>query len=245
MTEGDGPGSGETEERLGRLVGGLAHDLNNLLTAIGGRTELLLLDLEPGHPLREEIERIRQAAGEAARIVSRIVEAGGRSPSRRRRVEATDLLDGIEAHVLRRRRRGVRLVTFVESGLDPVEVDPAQIRSVLEALVDNAIEAMPGGGLLRIRASAVEIVRPRTSGASDPAPGRYLRIVVADPGIGMDRATLARVFEPYFSTKSPQPGRGLGLAAARQIVRQHGGSLLLDSQPGAGTEARIFLPLGE
>lgn len=230
----------EDRKTLGRLAGGVAHDLNNLLTAITGYADLLLLDLAPGDPRRAQLQEIKDDASEAARVVRKLVSYGGQAPTRRRNAAIPELLDGLEADVLRRRGGEVRILVLIEAGGTRVRVDPRQIREIIDALVDNALEAMPDGGILLVRARPVGGSRFGGSGAGDPDPS--VCIEVADNGTGMERTTLSRAFEPYFSTKSGRPGRGLELAAARQLAKQNGGTLHLESEPGRGTTARLVVP---
>lgn len=234
----EGPGD------LGRLAAGIAHDLNNLLTAIIGRADLLLLDLPPDSPLREELEGLKKDSRTAARVILRLVEFSGQAPTHRRLTEIAELLEGVDEDVVRRRRGEVRVLIVSEERAGPVYVDPGQMRGVLHALVDNALEAMPERGILLISTATVQVTdSSRDSFPPILDPGGYVRIEVSDNGTGMSREVLSRVFDAYFTTKAAGAGRGLQLAAARQLVRQNRGAIILESEPGRGTEARVFLPV--
>lgn len=234
--------SPEGDDALERLAAGIAHDLNNLLTAILGRLDLLALDLPDESPYLQDVGEVREDARAAARVVARFLELTGQAPTRPQETELSELLDRLEERVVERRHTDVRVLAVLEAGAGPIWVDADQIRRVVEALVDNALEAIPGEGILLVRAFRIELSARPEHGATDLAPGPYVCLEVVDSGVGMDAATLARVFEPYFSTKPAGAGRGLQLAAARQIARQNGGALTLESEPGEGTTALLLLP---
>jgi CheY-like chemotaxis protein len=136
---------------------------------------------------------------------------------------------------------GVELSWALDADAGQVEVDPAQLEQVILNLAINARDAMPGGGRLEIAASAVELDRDQ-AGALVVSPGRYVKISVADTGVGMDAATLLRCFEPLFTTKGPTHGTGLGLAAVKGVVGESGGAVHVDSAPGRGTTFVVYLP---
>jgi len=216
-------------EAIGRLAGGVAHDFNNVLTAILGSAELLLLDTPPGANAREEVEIIRDAAVRAQELIRQLLAFSARQVLQPAVVDLNDLIKNLGRMLRRLIGEDLVLATELADDLGAVRVDPGQVEQVLVNLAVNARDAMPDGGRLTIRTENV------------PSESQVL-IEVADTGIGMDAATLARVFEPFFTTKERGKGTGLGLASVYGIVRQSGGHIAVRSTPGAGTTFRIHLP---
>ncbi len=227
-------------DALGQLAGGVAHHFNNLLTAIIGNAELLLSDLRSGDPAAGLAEAILGAGERAASVAKSLLTFSRRSLAAPRVIdlgrtvgERREALGGLVGE-------GIELITTLAPGPIPVQVDPDQLDHVLSNLAANARDAMRGGGRLTI-----EVRRVPREDASDAGPGvgECAVLVVADTGCGMAPETLARVFEPFFSTKEPGQGMGLGLAAVYGIVRQSGGTVTVSSQAGRGTTVRIDWPL--
>ncbi len=231
-------------ESLGILAGGVAHDFNNLLTSVLGNADLALIALPPDAPARPYVERIRVAGRRAADLTTALLAYAGKGrfalerldPSRLV-VEMTGLLHAVVS-------KDVRLVTRSTDGVPVVHADPTQLRQVLMNLITNASEACAGkGGDVVVTTSTVSVGPGEVtgSGTEEPLhPGTYARLAVTDPGVGMDSATMARIFDPFFSTK--RTGRGLGLAAVLGIVRAHCGAIRVSSAPGEGSTFEVFLP---
>jgi signal transduction histidine kinase len=227
-------------EAIGILAGGVAHDFNNLLTVILGHTDFVRASLDDGDPRDEDLEAIRTAATRAAELTANLLAFGRQQVLRPTRLSVNDLLRGLD-HVFRDRvADDIRVETSLAPGLWAIEADPDQLERVFTCLVDNAAEAMPGGGIVSIVTANVE--HDEGSGAGNGLPsGSFVVASVSDTGAGLDPATRERAFDPFFTTKAGE-GRGLGLATAFGICKQSGGQLSLQSEPGRGTTARVCLP---
>ncbi len=224
-------------EAIGRLAGGVAHDFNNILTAILGSAELLLLDTPQGASAREEVEIIRDAAQRAQELIRQLLAFSARQVLRPAVTDLNDLIKNLSRMLRRLIGEDLALTAELADGLGAVRVDPGQVEQVLVNLAVNARDAMPDGGRLTIRTENVEM-----TDSGELPDGRYVLIEVVDTGSGMDAATLARVFEPFFTTKARGKGTGLGLATVYGIVRQSGGQVAVSSTLGTGTTFRIHLP---
>ncbi|HEX2874620.1 MAG TPA: ATP-binding protein [Polyangiaceae bacterium] len=228
-------------EAIGSLAGGVAHDFNNLLSVILGFVELVLDDLRPGEQWQSELTEVRRA-GERARDLTRQLLAFSR-----KQVLKPVLLDLnvvlLEMEAMLRRLLGscieLTVVTAVELGA--IKADRGQLEQVIMNLVINARDAMQStGGRLRIETSSVDLDASEAEKNPDLVPGSYVLLVVADNGAGMEPAVRARIFEPFFTTKGRDQGTGLGLATVFGIVRQSGGHIAVESEPGAGTTFRLY-----
>jgi signal transduction histidine kinase len=226
-------------EAVGRLAGGVAHEFNNLLTAVGGYGELLAGRLDGDD--RRYAEEINRAAGRAAVLTRQLLAFGRRQLTRPIVLSLNDVIAGVDGMLRPILGRGVRLETQLAPNLVPVQADPALIEEALLHLAINARDAMPSGGVLTIRTETVEMDEP-PAGAAPMPPGRYALLSVRDTGHGMDEETRARAFEPFFTTKGIGRGTGLGLAGVYGTVKQSGGFLFVDSAPEKGTRFDIYLP---
>ncbi len=224
-------------EAIGRLAGGVAHDFNNVLTAILGSAELLMLDAPRGATAREEIGIIRDAAVRAQELIRQLLAFSARQVLQPAVIDLNGLIKNLGRMLRRLIGEDLVLVTELARDLGAVRVDPGQVEQVLVNLAVNARDAMPDGGRLTIRTENVVV-----ADSGELPDGRYVLIEMADTGTGMDEATVTRVFEPFFTTKERGKGTGLGLATVYGIVRQSGGQIGLSSTPGAGTTFRIHLP---
>jgi len=227
-------------EAVGRLAGGVAHDFNNVLTAIIGSTELLLLDTPPGAPNREELDIIRDAGVRAQELIRQLLAFSARQVLNPVVLDLNRLVKNVNKMLRRLIGEDVKLVTALAPDLGAVRADPGQIEHALVNLALNARDAMPQGGQLTITTQNVDIADG--SPAVLVPPGRYVLLQVSDTGVGMDRETQQRVFDPFFTTKPRGKGSGLGLATVHGIVRQSGGDVTVESAPGAGATFRIYLP---
>jgi signal transduction histidine kinase len=224
-------------EAIGRLAGGVAHDFNNVLTAILGSAELLMLDTPRGASTREEVEIIRDAATRAQELIRQLLAFSARQVLQPAVIDLNALVKNLGRMLRRLIGEDLALATELAPDLGAVRADAGQVEQVLVNLAVNARDAMPEGGALTIRTMNVDM-----PASADLPDGRYVLVEVADTGIGMDAATLARVFEPFFTTKERGKGTGLGLATVYGIVRQSGGQITVTSTPGAGAVFRIHLP---
>lgn len=211
-------------EALGRLAGGIAHDLNNLLTIVRANASLLEVTA-PGH--QAEVTEIEQATDRAGEIVRRLMGFARQQESAATTVDLNEELHRIQGLLRHLVSPGVTVETELHGGALMVNMSPGQVAQVVTNLVTNASDAMPAGGVIRI--------------ATEQAAGAALLIVV-DEGTGMDEATRSRIFEPFFTTKAGR-GTGLGLFSVQSVVTSVGGSVEVDSSPGVGTTFRLILPL--
>ena len=224
-------------EAIGRLAGGVAHDFNNMLTAIGGYTALALEHAETGSTLRSDLDEIRKATDRAALLTRQLLAFS------RKQVLMPELLDlngvVLELESMLRPLIGddVALTTQLDPALGPIEADPGQLQQVVMNLVVNARDAMPNGGGITIATANCDV------GENDDAiePGRYVTLAVRDTGQGIDEPTLRQIFEPFFTTKEAGKGTGLGLATVYGIVKQSGGYVAVESEVGIGSAFTIYL----
>jgi two-component system, cell cycle sensor histidine kinase and response regulator CckA len=232
-------------QAVGQLAGGVAHDFNNLLTAMIGFCDLLLLRSRPGDPAFADIMQIKQNANRAANLVRQLLAFSRQQTLQPRVLDITDIL--IELSHLLRRLIGEDIEFDVVHGRDLglVKVDQGQLEQVVINLAVNARDAMPNGGRLTIRTANIRQAQPLRRGHEVMPAGDYVLIEVADTGIGISPANLARIFEPFFSTKEVGSGTGLGLSTVYGIVKQTGGFVFVDSTPSRGTAFDIFLPRHE
>jgi two-component system cell cycle sensor histidine kinase/response regulator CckA len=229
-------------QAVGQLAGGVAHDFNNLLTAMIGFCDLLLLRCRPGDPSFADIMQIKQNANRAANLVRQLLAFARRQTLQPRVLDITDAL--VELSHLLRRLIGENIELKVVHGRDLglVKVDESQLEQVIINLAVNARDAMPGGGTLTIRTANRHQPVDLRRGIEIMPAGDYVVIEVADTGVGIAKDDLARIFDPFFSTKEAGSGTGLGLSMVDGIVKQTGGFIFVDSVPGQGASFEICLP---
>ena len=230
-------------EAVGRLAAGVAHDFNNLLTAVMLYSGLLLNQLGPNHRLRRHADEIRMVSERGAALVGQLLMFSRQAATEPRPLHWNEVL--AESLELLRQMLGenVELITQLDPELGAVEADPAQMEQVLLNLALNARDAMRGGGRLVISTGNLH-AEAQSAPESLPA-GDYVSLAITDTGCGMDAETRARLFEPFYTTKPPGEGTGLGLWTVHSIVRQAGGGIEVTSEPGQGTSIRILLPQSE
>jgi two-component system cell cycle sensor histidine kinase/response regulator CckA len=228
-------------EAIGRLAGGIAHDFNNLVQAIGGYTEILLRQLQTDDPLRRSAEEIKKAGDRAAALTRQLLAFSRQQVLQPSLIDVNRTVHHVEQLLLRLIGADVHLRTYLAEDLWPVKADAAQLEQVLMNLAVNARDAMREGGLLTIETANVELTRSGDE-AFVVVAGPYVLLAVTDTGTGMNAETKARAFEPFFTTKPPGQGTGLGLSMVYGIVKQSGGYIWVDSELGAGTRIRIYLP---
>ncbi|MCB1150172.1 response regulator, partial [bacterium] len=228
-------------EAVGRLTGGIAHDFNNLLASILGNCELMDMDLAAEHPARESLAEIKSAGDRAADLVSQLLAFSRKQILRTTVFDLSDVLRRSVAML--RHLLGEDMEAQVTAWSRPLHVraDASQLQQVLLNLVANARDASEPDGLIRIETALTVLKGSEIPPGSALTPGPHAMLRVADDGAGIDPALLCKVFEPFYTTK--QHGTGLGLATSHGIVRQCGGDLHLDSRPGLGTTATVYLPL--
>lgn len=224
-------------EAVGRLAGGVAHEFNNLLMAIQGFASLLLDELSAESPLRPDLEEIQKAAQQGELLTRQLLSFGRRQILQRQILDVNQVISGTRPLLARLLGEGIRLEMQLDSEVGNVEADPAQLEQALVTLAINAREAMPEGGTL-----VIETGRGGRPPEARRSSDSFVRISVSDTGCGMDPETVKHIFEPFFSTKGKRKGTGLGLASLYGAVRQSGGHIDVQSQPGRGTSFHIFLP---
>jgi len=230
----------ERIESLGTLAGGIAHDFNNLLMGIQGRTSLMLMDADFSHPHFEHLKGIEDYVKSAADLTKQLL---GFARSGKYEVKTTDLNDLIknQTQMFGRTRKEINIHEKFERILWTSDVDRGQIEQVLLNLYVNAWHAMPGGGDLYIQTENIEIDE-NYSKLYHVEPGKYVKISVADTGVGMDEAARKRIFDPFFTTKEMGRGSGLGLASAYGIIKNHGGFIDVYGDKGEGSTFVVYLP---
>ena len=229
-------------EAVGQLAGGVAHDFNNLLTVIGGRCYLMLAQLAADDTLRHEVELVRSAAERAGRLTHQLLAFSRKQVLEPRVLDLNETVTGIEPLLRRLIGEDIEIRVTHGSDLGRVKADAGQIEQVILTLAVNARDAMPQGGQLVLETADAVVDERAARRAHDLAPGRYVVLSVTDSGHGMDAATRAQIFEPFFTTKEVGKGTGLGLATVYGIVRQSGGFIEVESDPGRGASFKVYLP---
>jgi len=228
-------------EALGQLAGGMAHDFNNALNVIIGFSKMLLANSTPQDPAYHRLEEIHKAGERAAGLTKQLLAFSGKQMLQARVVNPADLLRDLEPALRSVIGEGIEMIARIDKDLDPVRIDPTQVQQAILNIVANARDAMPGGGTLTITLKSAELDESSARVLNVPA-GRYAMFTVADTGRGIAPQIKHRVFEPFFTTKPAGQGVGLGLAAAYGIVKQSGGHIEVESEPGIGTICKMFLP---
>ena len=229
-------------ETVGELAGGIAHEFNNIMTSIMGQSELLLGDLPAGSSLAENATEIREAAERAANLTRQLLAYGRRQILLPEVLDLNAVLAGMGTVLRHLAGRAVRLDVIPAPDLKNVNVDAGQLEQVIMNVVMNATDAMPNGGKLTLATENATLGPEYASRFSEFKPGKYVMLTITDTGVGMSEAIKARIFEPFFSTRAVGQGTGLGLATCYGILKQSGGHITVDSEPGRGATFRIYLP---
>ncbi|MDR1728930.1 MAG: PAS domain S-box protein [Acidobacteriota bacterium] len=232
-------------ESLGILAGKIAHDFNNLLNVINGYCDMIMEDLEDDSPIREDLEKIREA-GQSAVTLTAQLQIVGQKPKQGSQKELLNLNDIVadNAQVLAQLvGDDVRLVKELEPALGVISSAPGELSQMLMDLATNAKDAMPEGGTLTVATSNCEVDEAQARKHPWAKAGSFVCLSVKDDGVGMDADTQNRLFEPFFTTKGKGRGTGLGLSSVYGIVKQSGGFVEVQSKPGKGSEFKIYFPV--
>ncbi len=229
-------------EAVGRLAGGVAHDFNNVLTAIFGYADLLLDQFTDDDPRQADVLEIRNAAERAAALTRQLLAFSRKQMIQPKVLNLNDVVTSLHKLMSRLVGEDIPIDIRTAGQLWGVRADPGQIEQVLMNLAANSRDAMPEGGSLTISTENTVVVEEETRDRPGLRPGDYVTMTVADTGSGVPEDVRAHIFEPFFTTKALGKGTGLGLATVYGIVKQNGGGIYLDSENGKGTRFMIYLP---
>ncbi len=241
-------GAGDAESPLqviGQLSGGIAHDFNNILGVIINYARFAAGAVPEDSPAQADIEEIRRAAERGVALVRQLMILARREAGEESVFSLNELITGLDGFLRSTIGEHIRVERRLQDDLWPVAEDPARLEQVLINLAVNARDAMPEGGTLTFETENVELTEAEARALPGVKPGRFVRLLVYDTGVGMDSEVAARAFEPMFTTKSSGQGTGLGLATVYTIVSQTGGTIDLSSEPGVGTTFEVHIPATE
>ena len=229
-------------ETVGRLAGGIAHDLNNLFTVLSGYSQLSLMRLKEDDPLTENLREIKKTTDRAAELTNRLLAISRRQALDMMVIDLNQLVRGLEKMLGRIIGEDIELIIRPAGEIGKVKTDPNQMEQVILNLVVNARDAMPNGGKLVIEIRNVELDETYAQSHFSVVPGRFVLLSVTDTGCGMSPEVKERIFDPFFTTKTKGKGTGLGLSTVYGIIKQSGGNIWVYSEPGQGTTFKIYLP---
>ncbi len=229
-------------EAVGRLAGGVAHDFNNLLGVIMGYADLMLKRLPAEEPLRRNVQEIQKAAERASGLTRQLLAFSRRQVLQPRVLDLHHTIGEVETMLQRLIGADIDLVNVLREGVGRVKADPGQLQQVLMNLAMNAKDAMPDGGTLTVETANADLGEDYASRHLGVTPGPYVLLAVSDTGVGMSAEVQAHIFEPFYTTKGPEKGTGLGLATVYGIIKQSGGNIWVYSEPGKGTTFKVYLP---
>lgn len=227
---------------IGTLAGGVAHDFNNILTAIRGNTELVLNKIDNKNPVYDELIEIHDSANVAANLTRQLLYFSRKQPMKFEFLNINHTIDTMFEMLNRLIGEDIEIVTDLGQDIWTVCADQGTLGQMVLNLVVNARDAMPSGGKLTIKTENIYLEEKYCKSRPKTRPGGFVCFSVADTGIGMDHDTVQRIFDPFFSTKGLNKGTGLGLSVVYGIVEQHKGWIDVDSEPGRGTTFSIYLP---
>jgi signal transduction histidine kinase len=229
-------------EAVARLAAGVAHDFNNILTAIGGHSELLLRTLDPGDSRRLNAEQIEKCAFMAAGLTRQLLTFSRKQAIEPRVLSLNDVVRNIAPMLQRLIGEDIEFRATLDTRAGHINVDRGQLEQVIMNLAVNARDAMPNGGKLTVTTANLTIDERHLEDGSVSNPGKYVMLAVADTGTGMTPEVKTHLFEPFFTTKPPGKGTGLGLATCFGIVKQSSGHILVESELGKGTTFKLYFP---
>jgi len=229
-------------EAIGRLAGGVAHDFNNLLTVIKGHTALMLEQLQPDETLYSSSRQIEQAADRAASLTRQLLAFCRMQVLQPKVLDLNGLISDMAKMLSRLIRADIHFSFRPGESLSRVKADPGQLEQVILNFAVNAVDAMPNGGTLTIETHNVTVDENVAKNRPVVPLGSYVMLAVTDTGCGMDNQIKARIFEPFFTTKELGKGTGLGLATVYGVIKQSGGWVWVESEPGKGTRFEVYLP---
>ena len=230
-------------EAIGTLAGGIAHDFNNILTAILGYTEMILLELEPDHAISGNLKQVVKAGNRAKDLVNQILAFSRQSPQNIHLIKIQPIVKESLGLLRASLPKNIKIESSIESDLGGISADPTQIYQMLMNLCTNAAHAMEKeGDVLRIDLKNVEVGPDDMVPYPDLQPGSYVKLTVEDNGHGIDPSIQDRIFDPYFTTKAPGKGTGMGLSVVHGIVKSHGGAISLTSAPRQGSAFTVLFP---
>jgi signal transduction histidine kinase len=221
----------------------MAHEFNNLMTAVISYSSFLLEDLDQDNPMRKDVEEIKSAGKRASSLVKQLLAFSRKQALKPAMVDLNSLLTDKEEMILHLIGENVGLEMVLDQDLSTVKADPNQMEQVILNLAANAKDAMTQGGKLTIETANVEPDEFYVSTHGDELkPGPYVMLAMSDTGMGMDKVTQSQIFEPFFTTKDTGEGPGLGLSTVYGIIKQSGGEIRVYSEPEKGTTFKIYLP---
>ncbi len=229
-------------ESIGRLAGGVAHDFNNLITAIQGFSELVKDSLNEKDPIRQDVEEIQKAADSAALLTNQLLAFSRKQVVSPQAINLNNSISFSEKMLERIIGEDIDLVFLPEKNIEPVLMDPGQVNQILVNLAVNSRDAMLSGGKLTIETKNVVLDMKRCQTCNGQISGDYVMLAISDDGSGMTNETITKIFEPFFTTKEKGKGTGLGLSTVHGIMHQNKGHINIYSEPGHGTTFKMYFP---
>jgi nitrogen-specific signal transduction histidine kinase/ActR/RegA family two-component response regulator len=229
-------------ESVGRLAGGIAHDFNNMLMVIMGFSDIALNQIDSRDEVQRCLKQIKDAGRRSANLTNQLLAVGRKQVLEPRRTNLNHIMAEMQEILRRVIKENIEVINRFEENLGVAFVDPVQIEQVMLNLAVNASDAMPDGGELTIETSNIDLDSDFIREHPEAEPGPYVLLAVSDSGIGMDEEILSQIFEPFFTTKPAGVGTGLGLAMVYGVVKQSGGFIWANSEPGMGTSFKIYFP---
>jgi PAS domain S-box-containing protein len=230
-------------EAVGKLAGGIAHDFNNILTVIKTLTELSLMEVKPGDPIRKDLEQIREAGERGGLLIKQLLTFSRRQVISPKQINLSEDISKMSDFLQKVLGENVKLNLSLPKNLDSILFDPAQLEQIIINLVVNAKDVLPqNGGVVTLETANVTIDETFCEQHHPCHPGSYVLLSISDNGAGMTEEIKAKIFEPFFTTKPPGQGTGLGLSMVYGAIKQSHGFIWVDSKPQQGTTFRIYLP---
>ncbi|PKL50640.1 MAG: hypothetical protein CVV42_02635 [Candidatus Riflebacteria bacterium HGW-Riflebacteria-2] len=230
-------------EAIGQLAGGVAHDFNNMLQIINSNTEAAMSTLDPSNPVYENLKEILGAGVRSAKLTRQLLAFARKQTIMPQVLDLNEVVSSILKMLKRLIGENIDLKWQPTEEPCQVDMDPAQIDQILANLIVNARDSITGVGSITIRTEKTDFAQANELTSSDMISGKFILLAISDDGCGMSLETLGRIFEPFYSTKEPGKGTGLGLATVYGIIKQNEGYIHVDSQPQKGTTFRIYLPV--